>query len=216
MSRPRELLTDYARGALAEADAVRLEEHLRSCATCRSEIREVREGFVRLVEGLPKDRVPPNAWPTLLARVRRLRTEGARRMAWGMAASLLLLAGAGLWGMQVLQRSAQASIEARTVARWLSREDVERVGLGIYPSGGYGSVLLLPDGRTLFVLSDAPGRGKSYQAWGHGDDGAESLGVFRRPVFEVSAGSFDAVGVSLEPRGGSPTPTHPLGRAEIP
>ena len=216
MSRPRELLTDYARGALPEADAVRLEEHLRACPACRGEVREVREGFVELVEGLPRAQVPPGAWNRVLDRVRRQKMRLGQRVAWGLAASLVVVAALGFWGFQALQDAAQADLEARTVARWLARDDVTRVSLGIYPSGGFGSVLLLPDGRTLFVLDDGPGRGKSYQAWGHRDGQVVSLGTFRRPIFETNTSGFDEVGVSLEPRGGSDRPTHPLGRTELP
>ncbi|MEX2541741.1 MAG: anti-sigma factor [Trueperaceae bacterium] len=216
MSRPRELLTDYARGALPDADAVRLEEHLGSCASCRSEVREVREGFVELVEGLPRAALPTGSWRQVIGRIRRRKRRGSRRMAWGLAASLLLLASGGIWSLQVMGRAATADLEAATVARWLARDDVTTLSLGIYPSGGHGSILVLPDDRTLFVLSDAPGRGSSYQAWGHRDGTSESLGVFGRPVFEVSSAGYDSVGVSLEPRGGSPVPTHPLGRTGLP
>lgn len=216
MSRPRELLTDYARGALPEADAVRLEEHLRSCPSCRGEIRDVREGFVELVEGLPRAQVPADSWGNVVGRVRRQRLRMGQRVAWGLAASLLVIAALGFWGFRVVEDAAQANLEAQTVARWLARDDVNRVSLGIYSSGGYGSVLLLPDGRTLFVLDDGPGRGNSYQAWGHRDGEAVSLGTFRRPVYEADTSGFEEVGVSLEPRGGSAQPTHPLGRAELP
>lgn len=216
MSRPRELLTDYARGALPEAEAVRLEEHLHTCPSCRGEIRDVREGFVELVEGLPRVQVPAGAWNEVVERVRRQRLRTGQRVAWGLAASLVLVAVLGFWGFQVLENAAQTDLEAQTVARWLSREDVTRVSLGIYPSGGYGSVLILPDGRSLFILDNAPGRGQSYQAWGHRDGEAVSLGAYQRPVFETDTSGFEEVGVSLEPRGGSPQPTHPLGRAELP
>lgn len=216
MSRPRDLLTDYARGALPEAESVRLEEHLRSCPSCRGEVRDVREGFVELVESLPRIQAPAGAWNEVVGRVRRQRLRMGQRIAWGLAASLLLLAALGFWGFQVVEEAARADLEARTIARWLARDDVTRVSLGIYPSGGFGSVLLLPDGRTLFVLDDGPGRGRSYQAWGHRNGEAVSLGTFRRPLFEADTSGFDAVGVSLEPRDGSPRPTHPLGRAELP
>ena len=216
MSRPRELLTDYARGALPEADAVRLEEHLRTCPSCRGEIREVREGFVELVEGLPRAPVPPEAWSGIVERVRSQKLGTSRRIAWGLAASLVLVAVLGLWSFQFLQSAARADVEAQTVARWLARDDVSRVSLGIYPSGGYGSVLVLPDGRTLFILDDGPGRWETYQAWGERDGELVSLGTFRRPVFETDTSGFEAVGVSLEPRGGSPQPTHLLGEAELP
>lgn len=216
MSRPRELLSDYARGALPEAEAVRLEEHLRSCPSCRGEIRDVREGFVELVEGLPRVQTPTRAWTNVVERVRRQRLRTGQRIAWGVAASLVIVAALGFWGFRVVEDAAQANLEAQTVARWLARDDVDRVSLGIYPSGGYGSVLLLPDGRTLFVLDDGPGRGKSYQAWGHRNGEVVSLGTFRRPVFETNTSGYEAVGVSLEPRSGSTQPTHRLGSAELP
>lgn len=176
----------------------------------------MREGFVELVEGLPPVAAPAGAWNGIVDRVRRQKSHLGQRIAWGLAASLVVLAALGFWGFQVLQGAAQADLEARTVARWLSREDVTRVSLGIYPSGGFGSVLVLPDGRTLFILDDGPGRGKSYQAWGHSDGETVSLGTFRRPIFETDTSGFESVEVSLEPRGGSPLPTHPLGRAELP
>ncbi|MEX2534408.1 MAG: anti-sigma factor [Trueperaceae bacterium] len=216
MSRPGELLTDYAHGALSAAETVRLEEHLSSCASCRGEVRDVREGFVELVEGLPRVQIPTGVWVKVLSRIRGQRVRAGRRLAWGLAASLVLMAASGFWGFQALENAAQADLESQTVARWLSREDVSRVSLGIYPSGGYGSVLLLPNGRTLFVLSDSPARGNSYQAWGRRGDEIVSLGVFNRPVFETTTTGYEAIGVSLEPRGGSPEPTHTLGRAELP
>lgn len=216
MSRPREQLIDYAYGTLPESEAVRLEEHLRSCTACRSEVREVRQGLVELVEGLPRARVPKESWQGILARVRRQRVKRFRWVASGLAASLLLLAAAGTWGLQALDRSAQTRAESQTVARWLSREDTTRLSLGIYPSGGYGSILLLPDDRSLFVLSDPPPRGETYQVWGESDGGAASLGTFDRPVFEVDATGYTSLAVSLEPDGGSPEPTHVLGQTELP
>lgn len=216
MSRPKELLIDYARGALASDEAVRLEEHLRGCSACRAEVRDVREGFVELVEGLPAAELPTTAWTGIVSRVRRQRLRGARSLAWGVAAALMLLAGAGFWGVLTIEQAGRAGQESEVVARWLAREDVTRVSLGIYPGGGHGSVLMLPDGRSLFVLSDPPERGKNYQAWGHRDGRPVSLGVFDRPVFEVVDDDYEAIGVSLEPRGGSPAPTHPLGRAALP
>jgi hypothetical protein len=78
-----------------------------------------------------------------------------------------------------------------------------------------GRVLLLPDGRTLFVLREPPAAGRAYQAWGHTGDGLASLVVSERPVFEVPGRGFEALYLSLEPRGGSPQPTTPLGRLDL-
>lgn len=217
MSRPRELLLDYANGNLPPHEKVRLEEHLQACPACRAEVREAREGLVGLVESLPRERMPASAWQGITRRVRRTRTRVTRALAWSLSVALLVVAAGGLWSLQELNRRATAEVDTQVVARWLANEQVERISLGIYPSGGYGSVLLHPDGRALYVLSEPPETGHSYQAWGHGVNGPVSLGVFEERVFEVSSvRGFDALGVSLEPAGGSPVPTHPLGRADLP
>jgi hypothetical protein len=63
------------------------------------------------------------------------------------------------------------------------------------------------------VMLEGPGPGRSLQAWGVADGAVTSLGAFEGRVVEVAAEGFDAVAISLEPLGGSDTPTEILGAA---
>ena len=63
--------------------------------------------------------------------------------------------------------------------------------------------------------------GQVYQAWGRRASGPRtgvptSLGLTGGTMLEVSWRGYDSVGVSTEPTGGSPAPTHPLGRTRLP
>jgi RNA polymerase sigma-70 factor (ECF subfamily) len=121
----------------------------------------------------------------------------------------------GLWGYQRHQVYQQLVQEQRTVANWLARADVEARPVQNRERQRVGSVLLLPDGRALFVLREPPARGSAYQAWGHTENDLASLTVSERPVFEVQWAGYDSLYLSLEPPGGSVEPTVPLGRTNL-
>ncbi|MEX2501319.1 MAG: anti-sigma factor, partial [Trueperaceae bacterium] len=161
----------------------------------------------------------------------------------GLAAGLALTVAVGVWGgMQreaALEATARAdrtqarvdllieqvgTVQARAdglaedqavLAAWLAREDADVRALGgdDPDAQAAGSVVLLPDGRALLVMRDPPGEGNDFQAWGVRGEQVTSLGVFSRRVTEVRSEAFDAVAVSLEPSGGSETPTRVLGAA---
>jgi anti-sigma-K factor RskA len=76
-----------------------------------------------------------------------------------------------------------------------------------------GAVLYRADGTALVVMRDAPGPGRSLQAWGVAAGAVTSLGAFEGRVLEVPTEGFEAVAISLEPLGGSATPTDVLGAA---
>ncbi len=102
--------------------------------------------------------------------------------------------------------------EQASVARWLSEAAVTVAAIA-GDGGAVGAVLYRADGAALVVMRDAPGPGRSLQAWGVAGGAVTSLGAFEGRVLEVSANGFEAVAVSLEPLGGSPTPTEVLGAA---
>ena len=161
----------------------------------------------------------------------------------GLAAGLALAVAVGAWGtvqrgaaLEATERAERAearaellseqigTVQARAdglaeeqalLATWLAREDAVVRGLdGDDPDApSAGSVVLLPDGRALLVMRDPPGEGRDFQAWGVRGEEVASLGVFTGRVAEVRADDFDAVAVSLEPSGGSDTPTLVLGAA---
>lgn len=143
---------------------------------------------------------------------------------WVLAACLTVVAvGEGLWLGASRGQYREAEREAVLVADFLAAPDVERISLYGRSREGIGSVLSRADGEALFVLSDAPASGKSYQAWGHtsdnwtpgSDDLLTSLGVSDDAIFKVRAENFAALYLSLEPPGGSPQPTYPLSRVSL-
>lgn len=106
----------------------------------------------------------------------------------------------------------ELSREQQKVAGWLSRPDVTTEQLLDAQGERLGSVLTLSDGRALFVMRERPPGGSSYQAWGQRGGERVSLGVSDGSLLAVPYTGFDTIGVSLEPRGGSPQPSRPLGR----
>ncbi len=161
-------------------------------------------------------------------------------MPWALAATLVVLAVTGGWGAWQRQlvtqaRADVASLEARVqllqnvtgtvearadalgsdqarLARWLAHEAVSTARLSAADDGAApGSVLFQADGRALVVMRELPAEGRDFQAWGVRDGDVTSLGAFEGRTVEVDAGTYEAVAVSLEPDGGSPTPTQVLG-----
>lgn len=168
--------------------------------------------------------------------------RSARPWAAGMAASLLLAASLGAWGAwqrqeAQLARAELRELEARVevlegtvgtvqaradtlvgdqlrVGRWLAHQEITTVRIPAGDDGvSPGSVLFHPDGRALLVMRDVPDEGQDFQAWGVRGDEVTSLGTFDELTTEVDAAGFEAVAVSLEPDGGSETPTEVLGAA---
>ncbi len=156
------------------------------------------------------------------------------RYGWLAAACVsLLLVLSGVWGFQNYRTLQRVQTETRLVSAFLARPGVDRVVLenvltngaptanGL--DGSLGSVLLAPDGEALFVLEEPAPRGRAYQAWGHTSSDWDpergevlaSLEVSRGSVFEVPAGGFASLYLSLEPAGGSPQPTNPLSKVSL-
>lgn len=103
--------------------------------------------------------------------------------------------------------------EQANVARWLSEARVAVAPIAGDGGQALGAVLYRTDGAALIVMREAAGPGRSLQAWGVADGAVTSLGAFEGRVLEVATEGFEAVAISLEPRGGSATPTEVLGAA---
>lgn len=223
MSHPDELLPDYALGLLAPGEAAELEVHLAQCERCRAELRRLNEVMARWVDELPGE-APPELWPQIAARLSQPSQTSpppaARRtrpwwQPWLLAASLLAAALGLGWGGWQAGLNRQLSGEQRKVAAWLSRDDVRVLALPEVDGRRVGSVLLLSDGRALFVMREAPADSLAYQAWGHRDGERVPLGLSSGTLLEVPYQGFEFIGLSLEPKGGSPQPTRPLGRVPV-
>lgn len=217
---PDDLLLPYALGELDPAEAREVEAHLDGCGRCRDEVAALRAGVVATVEELPPVAPPPSAWENVERRVRtrqvvegRPRRRAPRMLGWGLAAGVLVAAGLGWWGWDAQRDLAALRREHTTVTRWMSNPQARTVPLAPIAEAPVGSVVTLPDGRSLIVMREAPPEGSSYQAWGLRPGEAVSLGVSGGRTLEVRGDAFDMLIVSLEPAGGSEAPTTVLGTA---
>ncbi|ADD27874.1 anti-sigma factor domain-containing protein [Meiothermus ruber] len=203
----RELLPDYALGLLEGEEKARLEQALQTSPELQAELAELRAVLYRLPESLPPVVPPPRVWAQVQRRV------SPRRDFLRWAAAGLVLLGLGGFGVEQYRRYQALAEEQAKLARWLSDPEVKWQLIRNDQGQAFGTMLWREEGPCLMVMREPPPRGKVYQAWGrkHGAPPV-SLGVFTGRVFETNYEGFDLMGVSLEPPGGSPTPTQPLGR----
>ncbi len=216
MSHVLDSLPYYLSSDLAPDEVREVEAHLATCASCRAELRRLNETFVAMVEGLPRrDTSSSAAWDGVRTRIRKRYRSHASWQALAVAASLLIAFTSVWWGASKQRSLLHVQAEQQVVSRWLARPDARVYALPGQGEAPLGSVLVLPDGRALFVLAQPLPAGETYQAWGHQGGKQTSLGVFETAVFEVAYTGFEAVGVSLEPAGGSAQPTRPLGKIPL-
>ncbi len=205
----RELLPDYVLGQLQGEEKTHLEQALQSSPELRQELSELQAVLLRLPESLSPVVPPPRVWAQIQQRA------FPRRNFLRWVAVALVLAGLGLggWGLGQYQRYRALAEEQARVAHWLADPEVKWQFIKNSEGKAFGTMLWREEGPCLMVLRDPPPAGRVYQAWGR-KEGAEpvSLGVFSGRVFETDYEGFDFMGVSLEPPGGSPQPTQPLGR----
>jgi anti-sigma factor RsiW len=217
----------YALHALSDVERAEFERHLAECPACTQEVAELRATATRL--GSAAATTPPTGLrDAVFADVRQVRQESPRldtaparrhggRLAVRLtaaAAALLLVASVVLGVLLVRQREATDAAEQRAtaMATLLAAEDarvVTRHGdagtVSVVFSRAQGRLLLLTDG-----MAPAPS-GHDYQAWAIGS-AVRSAGLVR-PVGGTTTLAVDdlgdaaAIGITVEPAGGSPQPT---------
>ncbi|UBV44385.1 anti-sigma factor (plasmid) [Deinococcus taeanensis] len=223
MTHPTELLAGYVIGDLDVQDVRTVEAHLTGCAACCAEVGRLRDALMSLADDLPDAAVPGGTW----ARIQARRQAGAPdapvaraplrrpRRPW-----LWLAAALGLIFTSVLTRLAPAPSTQGSIQQWQAQGAVKLTLTG-QDGQAFGLVLVRPDGQALVVLDRRAPDGQVYQAWGRRAGAAPpaapvSLGLTDGTVLQVDWRGFSSVGVSVEPGGGSPVPTRPLGRVTLP
>ncbi len=203
----RELLPDYALGLLAGEEKAQLEQALQNSPELQAELAELKAVLYRLPESLPPVTPPPRVW----GRIQRKAFPRRDFLRW-VAAGLILL-GLGGFGVEQNRRYQALAEEQAKLARWLSDPEVKWQLIQNDQGEAFGTMLWREEGPCLMVLREPPPRGKVYQAWGRKTgENPVSLGIFSGRTFETNYEGFDLMGISLEPPGGSPQPTQPLGR----
>jgi len=228
-------LLRYVLGELSEAEVRAVETQLERDPEARARVLAMRLALEERVESLPGMTPSPQVWQGIATRIARERTpltqdlaprtpERVRRF---QLLPVLLAVGIGVLSLGIWQGMRLNSEAARRVVaqagtlqedhlrleRYQNTAGVQRKILTNAQGQPFGTVLLSPNNTALYVLDVLPPEGKTYQAWGRKGKKVVSLGWGDGRTVEVSGlrGNYEFIGVSLEPRGGSPQPTHGLG-----
>ncbi|MFB7267769.1 anti-sigma factor [Streptomyces nojiriensis] len=224
----------YALDALDPAERAEFDAHLTGCDGCREDVADFLATAARLAASAAQ--APPAAMkqrtmtaadhvrqlPPHLPATSPLAVRGAlRRKALPVALAASLVAAASFAGLAAWQNQENRQLEQR------ARQVEQRLG-------AVGGVLAAPDARTVHgradngalttvVASDrqdkavftatglpAPAPGKTYQLWLAHDGTMSPAGFIHRDgtvLIDGNTADADALGLTLEPAGGSPQPT---------
>jgi anti-sigma-K factor RskA len=225
-------LPAYAIGALEEEKAIQVSQHLAICASCRDELVFYQDVADHLALAAPDADPPARLKQALLSRARpfgsinenaikppmswwQSLTALMRRTgpAWG-AVSLVLIVALGISNLILWQRVNQ---QGATPQPGVMRA-VTLLGTDAEP-GAVGTVIISMDGEHGALVVDGLSpleASHQYQIWLIRNGQRTSGGVFS--VDEDGYGvlwlsspqplhRYDAVGITIEPAGGSPGPT---------
>ena len=202
-----EELAVYALGALPPEEAAAVAAHLAGCPECRERVRRYREAAAALAYAVPLRRPSPRLRARLLAGARRTSRRSERWLGLGIVLVIAILT-------LVLFAPSLLSFRSATTPQVFSLQGAEAAP----DAQGY---LILEDSQGLLVTKGlaVPPEGQVYQVWFMDAAGRRvSGGIFRtqpRPygVYTVTVPlpltAYARIGVTLEPEGGSPSPTGP-------
>ena len=219
----------YAVDAVDDLERARFEQHLAACEDCRAEVAELRETAALLAEATAV--APPAALrESVLAGISQIRplapevpTPAPRsatehrsgRRAWMpflVAAALALVAGVGAlivqpWGGDDVPRLTAAE-------QVLQAPDAEEVVVDLGEAGRATVTRSKSHDRAVITTEDmvAAPDGKDYELWFIDGDTFTSAGLMpdvadQTVVLDGSASDAAAVGITVEPDGGSKQPT---------
>jgi anti-sigma-K factor RskA len=212
-----ELTAAYALDALDEVEELEFEEHLRTCASCREELRELLEAATALAYAVEVPAPPATLRARILSQARAERDKVVPlrpRRSWPtyVAGAVAAAAAAVAVGLGIWANSLSNSLDRqRATGQVLSDPNARRVAL----TGASGRLVLASTGDAALVVSGlqrAPS-GRTYQVWVIRGDQPSSAGLFEggegRDVVvltqRVPAGAV--VAVTLEQAGGADLPT---------
>ncbi|MFA9446257.1 anti-sigma factor domain-containing protein [Egicoccus sp. AB-alg6-2] len=218
----------YAVDALDDDERAFFERHLQDCDACALEVRELQATAARL-GGAAAETPPPGLKARVMADVDAIRQErrpaGDRRQGapwWGRvlapaAAVLLVLAvAAGVLAGGLYGRVSSLEETQSRYTELLAAPDVQMVETR-GADGSMGRVVLaVSRGEAMFMvdgMEPAPHE-HVYELWLIGEADAQPAGLFDVDedgrVTHLLSGDFAeaaAIGVTVEPAGGSPAPT---------
>jgi anti-sigma-K factor RskA len=218
----------YVLDALSEPERESFERHLQHCALCTDEVRGLRETAARL--GLAKTLdPPPHLRPRVLSAAYRTRQlpppvaeriglERRRRIprlaAAVAAAALVVVATLGITQVVTRHQPGGAPTANAAISRVVTAADAQtetaRTSVGgtvtVVVSAGQQAAVVSATGMRSLPASE------TYQLWVIGPHGARSAGLLSRtgqvgPVLASGVASGDRIGITVEPAGGTASPT---------
>jgi anti-sigma-K factor RskA len=225
-----EALPAYVLGSLDEEEAIQVTEHLDSCPECRAELLSYQAVADRLALAAP-DAVPPaNLKQQILKQLQtpRLEPTAGPRRSWWQRMTGLFQRAAPVWGLASLALVAllvlsnvwwwqRANQQGRPVTPG-GMQTVAMVGTDAAPAA-VGTLVISDDGEYGTLVVDglpALDPDHQYQLWLIRDGQRISGGVFSVNSEGYGAlwisspeplSSYPAFGITIEPEGGSPSPT---------
>ncbi|WP_395658984.1 anti-sigma factor domain-containing protein [Nocardioides sp.] len=221
----------YAVDALDDLERAAFERHLTQCAECRDEVASLREAASMIAETTTVT-PPPELRDRVLAGISNVRplppevpvvgSEPARRHRRGLgllvaAAAAVVLVGGGVvaWQQPWSDESSQTVLSATD--RVLRADDAKSTSLD-FP-GGASATVTHSDSlhEAVLVTKDMPPppAGRVYQLWlNQPGEGMVSAGLMPVESDQVVLLTGDAAtateaGITVEPAGGSTSPTSP-------
>jgi anti-sigma-K factor RskA len=224
------LIPAYALGATDPGESRVVEAHLPSCVTCRALLGEYRQVAGDLLYAIKPMSAPPAMAERMRRRLQSARPEPKPQSWWtrlrvrpavvALVAAVLLLALTNFYWFSRVQ-GLQRSTEPAVSFAWLA--NAAAIPLRADGSGGWAQgVMYAPLDAPVALLCvygmPALTPDKTYQLWLIKDGQRDSGGLFQvtpdgfgllvvRPEHPLS--EYSAVGITVEPAGGSPGPTSP-------
>jgi anti-sigma-K factor RskA len=220
----------YVLDALPDDERVRFEAHLAECPFCTTEVAELRAAAVKLATQVSAP-PPPALKANVMSAIEHVRqlpplVDGqpespavprrfARRSVLALAAAAVAVALSGGIAVDQYQDREAAERANQQMAAVLAQSDARTVH-GAVRGGGQATVVVSAQAdKSVVVLRDLPKlpADRTWQLWMI-DQGktAHSVGLAAGDLTEVVNGSttgMAAFGLTVEPAGGSRTPTLP-------
>lgn len=234
MSDLHKLTGAYAVDALDDLERARFERHLAECEDCRAEVAELRETAALLAETSATE-PPASLRESVLAGISQVRplppevktsadlvapdaprsTAGGRRwMPFLVAAALAVVLGVGAAVVQPW-RSDETPRRLTAAEQVLQAPDAQEVFLDLGEAGRATVTRSKAEDKAVITTEDmvAAPEGKDYELWFMSpDEEFTSAGLMpdladQTVVLDGSAADAAAVGITVEPDGGSEQPT---------
>jgi anti-sigma-K factor RskA len=221
-----ELLPDYVLDVLTDEETNRVAEHLAVCQACQDEYHGLQLAADELPLALAQTAPPPALKTRLMGEIHARNARTARvsqpsiwgqlgaflrksAPAWGLAMIAVLAFGNWISWSRLNQATSQSNNPMRVIALANTNSSPQAMGTLIMDQQGhYGTLVVdklarLDSGHQYQVWLNHNGERISAGLFSVHDDGYASLEL-QAPL---PLSQYDAIGITVEPAGGSPGPT---------